>query len=218
MSEEEEAVNSSASTMNTSDEEEETTPPVTDTVDGAVGGAICPPGEEVEINMEVAQRKRVIDRLLDKFEEVCPRRKLGKTRQFVKLQQNSKVTRIAMAKWKVEFRSLIRHQEDVIRSIRSPTTEAKEAYDALFKMLEEMYAAQANKIDNYLSKFEDAREEYAVWKKTAKRTQMVFEAGSRPVTPNPEGKWKGDEIFKPSYLTESPNPLEFNEWKAKFQK
>ena len=50
-----------------SDEEEET--PVTDTVDGAVGGApICPPGEEVEINMEVAQRKRVIDLLLDKFE------------------------------------------------------------------------------------------------------------------------------------------------------
>ena len=136
MSEEEEAINSSASTMNTSDEEEETTPPVTDMVDGAVGRAICPPGEEVEINMEVAQRKRVIDRLLDKFEETCPQSKLGKTRQFVKLQQNSKVTRIAMAKWKVEFRSLIRHQEDVIRSIRSPTNEAKEAYDALFKMLE----------------------------------------------------------------------------------
>ena len=81
-----------------------------------------------------------------------------------------------------------------------------------------MYTAQTNKIDNSLVKLEDAREEYAVWKEEAKRTQMVFEAGSRPLTPNPEGKWQGDEIFKPPYLSESPNPLEFKEWKAKFQK
>ena len=55
-----------------------------------------------------------------------------------------------------------------------------------------MYSAQANKIDNSLAKFEDVRDEYAVWKEEAKRTQMVFEAGSRPVTPNPEGRWRGD--------------------------
>ena len=118
--------------------------------------------------MVVAERKRVIDRLLDKFEEICHQSKLGRTRQFVKLKQDSKVMRHAMAEWKVKFRSLIRHQEDIIRNDRSPTTEAKAAYDAFIKMLEEMYTAQANKIDNFLAKFEDAREEYAVWKEDAK--------------------------------------------------
>ena len=124
---------SSLSVDSSDDSDQETTPVIdsVDTVDGAQGGDIYPPGEEMEINTVVAERKRVIDRLLDKFKEICPRVKLGRTRQFLKQKKDSKVTRHQMAEWKVKFRCLIRHQEDIIRNDRSPTTEAKAAYDTL---------------------------------------------------------------------------------------
>ena len=140
---------------------------------------------------------------------------------FVQIQKKSRETRVAMAKWRVRFKALIREQEDdqeyLSLSIGPPLPDAQENYDKLMEMLDEMYKAQTDKIENSLMSFEVAREAYCVWEETTKRTQRVFEAGSRPGTPVFEGKWKGDELFKPSYLSESPCPSDFNEWKDKFQ-
>ena len=55
-----------------------------------------------------------------------------------------------MLDWKTKFRSFIRHQEDVFRSDKSQTAEAKSTNDALIKMLEGIYTTQSLKIDNLL--------------------------------------------------------------------
>ena len=43
-------------------------------------GDPVPPGEEDEVGTVVENRKRAIDWLLDKFEEVCPKSQLSRTR------------------------------------------------------------------------------------------------------------------------------------------
>ena len=76
-----------------------------------------------------------------------------------------------MLDWKTKFRGFIRQQEDVFRSDKSQTTEAKATNDALIKMLEEIYTAQSLKIDSSLERFEDAREAYAVFMEESKMAQ-----------------------------------------------
>ena len=114
-------------------------------------------------------------------------------RMFVQVQEKSRETRIAMAKWRVRFKALIREPEDnqeyLSLSIGPPLPDAQETYDKVMKMLYEMYKAQSDKIEENLMAFEAAKEAYCVWDETTKRTQRVFEAGSRPVTPVSEGKW-----------------------------
>ena len=46
-----------------------------------------PPGEEDDVGTVVENRKKAIDRLLDKFEEVCPKSQLGRTRMFKNIRK-----------------------------------------------------------------------------------------------------------------------------------
>ena len=183
-------------------------------VDGAVGGV--PEGDvsketsggTTDIIAEIKARQKEINGLFDKFDEICPKSKLKSTRMFLLIQKNSKETRVKMAKWKVNFKALLREQEAEHESLSSAeealVPDAQETFNKVMKMLTEMYDLESNKIEETLITFEAARDAYWEWEEAAKRAERSCEAGSRPLTPVFEGKWKGDEIFKPCYLSEAP--------------
>ena len=88
-------------------------------MDGAAGGVpkegdvpIETSGGRTDIIVEIKTRQKEINKLFDKFEEICPKSKLKSTRMFLQIHKKSKETRVGMAKWRVSFKALIREQEE----------------------------------------------------------------------------------------------------------